>query len=663
MKRILIPLILVTCFQAFAQDIIIPDILLKRIVIKNYDLNNDHEIQFEEAQKVKNIIMEEQIRIWITPSNDAEYMLSTLEGIENFPNLEKIELYESHIKIVNFSKNKLLKSIKIVNKGAYTPIVNISQNNQLTEISLLNFDLNELILPKNAKLEKLELRGNQLSNLDISNYPSIKILNLSKNLFKHISVEHNTQLETFDCSNNWLYQIDISKLTKLKVFGAEQIGIASLNLKYNPQLESLYLANNHLKTIDISLCPNLRLLNIEGNRIYTIDNTHQKQLKIIRDDLDPSDVLKSYTSTNKFENKFNFKKDMVWLDKSNIYVAKYETTNEEYNDFLHHIIKDSLSKLGKEYIYYSLYPDTTLWTKEFTLHMGDPMMEYYFKHPQFADYPALAIDYWAAKKYCDWMTQKYGNGMYKFRLPTYDEYISYSKIGDALFAGGWNQVINEQNEFAFNFRTGIYLFKNDTIDSISNHETFFNPTNQLYTKVYQDKTKDWSYNGPDNFFKIDFIYENKIFYTVKNKLYSFKLEDKIKCIESNIISEKVHDKIIFSSGNHYLDGYMFPASNRIALNIKYNFKNLNKSEIAKLKFNKSTYPADKNGLFHVAGNVSEWINFDNKEYPNFTKGMGGNWNSFEQDCLFNSGIDVDKGFNSTTIGFRIVAEKIKTVTK
>ena len=400
---------------------------------------------------------------------------------------------------------------------------------------------------------------------------------------------------------------------------------------------------------------------ISGNRINNIDNLYQNKILVANDDIDPTDILKSYTSVNKFENKFNFKKDMVWMEKSNIYVAKYETTNEEYNDFLHHIIKDSLNKLGKNYIYYSLYPDTTLWTKEFMHHLGDPMMEYYLQHPQFGDYPALAIDYWAAQKYCDWMTQKYGNGLYKFRLPTYEEYLSYSKIGDAPFAGGWQKAISEQNDFSFNYRPGRYYFENAPLDYHTNYETFFNPKKQLYTKVFQND--NGSFKGPDQFHKIEFIYDNKIYFRVKNKLNAFKIEDKIKFIDSNKITERNHDKIIFTPGNYYQDGYMFTAPNRTELYIKYQKDNLEKWDIAKLNANHSAYKADQNGLFHVAGNVSEWVTYENKENPTFTKVMGGNWNSFEQDCYFNSAIDVDKGFASTTIGFRIVAEKIKPATK
>ena len=55
-----------------------------------------------------------------------------------------------------------------------------------------------------------------------------------------------------------------------------------------------------------------------------------------------------------------------------------EITNNEYRQFIVDIMEDSLDVLGEQFIYDELYPDTTAWTRDFTYHMGDPMMEYYF---------------------------------------------------------------------------------------------------------------------------------------------------------------------------------------------------------------------------------------------------------------------------------------------
>jgi len=43
------------------------------------------------------------------------------------------------------------------------------------------------------------------------------------------------------------------------------------------------------------------------------------------------------------------------------------------------IMQDSVEALGEDYIKTELYPDTTVWVRDFTYHMGDPLLEYYFR--------------------------------------------------------------------------------------------------------------------------------------------------------------------------------------------------------------------------------------------------------------------------------------------
>ena len=54
------------------------------------------------------------------------------------------------------------------------------------------------------------------------------------------------------------------------------------------------------------------------------------------------------------------------------YMDETEITNNEYRQFIDAIKQDSLDVLGEEYVMTELYPDTTVWVRDFTYHMGDP---------------------------------------------------------------------------------------------------------------------------------------------------------------------------------------------------------------------------------------------------------------------------------------------------
>ena len=79
------------------------------------------------------------------------------------------------------------------------------------------------------------------------------------------------------------------------------------------------------------------------------------------------------------------------------YMDETEITNNKYRQFIDAIKQDSLDVLGEEYVMTELYPDTTVWVRDFTYHMGDPLLEYYYTHPAFDDYPVVGVDWFAAK--------------------------------------------------------------------------------------------------------------------------------------------------------------------------------------------------------------------------------------------------------------------------
>ena len=126
------------------------------------------------------------------------------------------------------------------------------------------------------------------------------------------------------------------------------------------------------------------------------------------------------------------------------FMDQTEITNNEYRQFVYAVIRgdgDGVGTFegGKEvlappegYSVQDFYPDTTVWVRDFTHHLGDPLLVYYFAHPAFDDYPVVGINWEAARFFCQWRTKHLNDyratrglvPMPNFRLPSEAEWES-----------------------------------------------------------------------------------------------------------------------------------------------------------------------------------------------------------------------------------------------
>jgi formylglycine-generating enzyme len=147
------------------------------------------------------------------------------------------------------------------------------------------------------------------------------------------------------------------------------------------------------------------------------------------------------------------------------YMDETEITNNEYRQFIEAIRLDSVPTVWDEdYVMQELYPDTSVWVKDFTHHMGDPMMVYYYSHPAFDDYPVVGVDWEAAKIFARWRTDylnsyRIGRGeflMPEFRLPSEAEWEYAARGGRDLAKYPWGNpyIRNRKGCMLANFKPG-----------------------------------------------------------------------------------------------------------------------------------------------------------------------------------------------------------------
>lgn len=84
-----------------------------------------------------------------------------------------------------------------------------------------------------------------------------------------------------------------------------------------------------------------------------------------------------------------------WFDLRSAIAAKNDKSKSR-SDF---IMRDTML----------IYPDTTVWLSDFSYAQNEPMVEGYFSHPSFDDYPVVGVTWRQAQAFNTWRTRLFNN--------------------------------------------------------------------------------------------------------------------------------------------------------------------------------------------------------------------------------------------------------------
>jgi len=127
------------------------------------------------------------------------------------------------------------------------------------------------------------------------------------------------------------------------------------------------------------------------------------------------------------------------------------------------------SKVGKRQDFIKteqvkVYPDTTVWIKDFSYSYNEPMHNDYFWHKAYGEYPVVGVKQKQAVAFCEWRTlyknsfiksKKKGRDLInKFRLPSEGEweYAARGGLQSATYPWGGPYTKNERGCFLANFK-------------------------------------------------------------------------------------------------------------------------------------------------------------------------------------------------------------------
>ncbi|UAM96955.1 gliding motility lipoprotein GldK [Polaribacter litorisediminis] len=112
----------------------------------------------------------------------------------------------------------------------------------------------------------------------------------------------------------------------------------------------------------------------------------------------------------------------------------------------------------------NIYPDTTVWVRDFNYSYNDPMHQDYFQHQSYGDYPVVGVTWGQATAFCNWRTKKKNTFLSRkkkgvmrvpdFRLPTEAEweYAARGGLEFATYPWGSGGTTSDRGCFLANFK-------------------------------------------------------------------------------------------------------------------------------------------------------------------------------------------------------------------
>ena len=276
-------------FQMSGFDILpfVVDPVFRQFCIDEFDINKDGLISTKEAGMVEKI--------------DVKRMqISTLEGIEYFPNLLELDCSSNSIEYLDISKNTKLIELNCTNNNienlslvenkalkrircSYNSLVHLDVGGltELVELEVFFADIGIIDVSTNINLISLGITGNKITSIDLTNNKQLRELYCSENLLTALDVSNNTELMILFCDYNPFIggAIDISNNTHLLQFSCRGNGFTSLNLSNNINLERLFCNDNLLTTLDLTQNISLYQLSAVNNNLTGVLDISKIELR------------------------------------------------------------------------------------------------------------------------------------------------------------------------------------------------------------------------------------------------------------------------------------------------------------------------------------------------------------------------------------------------
>ena len=372
-----------------------PDPNFRKYVKDNFDTNvSDDKLDQTELDRV-------------TVINLYQRPVSSLQGIEFFKNLTKLDCTDDKLKRLDVSRNPNLTVLEC-------------SFNELTKLDVSN----------NTNLKKLNCDGNKLIRLNVTKNPKLTELFFDGNSLTSLDVSKNKELTKLFCFENKLIRLNVTKNTKLTELWCYQNNLTSLDVSKNPKLTKLHCHENNLTSLDLSKNKELTELDCSNQQydIKVIKGTRKFEYSKFPGRFDKEKV------TSPDGVSFGDEALTVNSDNPSVVTYKYKVNdNKEMSVTLHvtyvepeNVVADVVAEFVAMYRLYNPYTHEHLFTTDKN------------------EYDNLVAAGWTGEESDGKVAVNQGKGVYRLYNPTTGEHHYTTKedeVADCVKAGWVNEGV------------------------------------------------------------------------------------------------------------------------------------------------------------------------------------------------------------------------------
>lgn len=198
----------------------------------------------------------------------------------NSNNLKVVRLSQNKISKIDLASIPACKELSITDNKLTE--IDLTPCRDLEEFYCGYNNITKLDVSRNKYLTVLTCYNTGITELDISNNSLLEVLTAGDNKYsKEIVFDNNPLIKSLDLENAKLSSVNLSNLKKLQKLRLKGNNLSFINLENNTLIDYLDLGENVLESLDVSMLSSLEQLRCNKNKLKSLDLNKNKKVNII----------------------------------------------------------------------------------------------------------------------------------------------------------------------------------------------------------------------------------------------------------------------------------------------------------------------------------------------------------------------------------------------